>query len=146
VVKLDSELLDQADTAASTRSQETAIVVTPSEPPAERDDAGRFARGHRGRGGRPPGRSITAVLRRLISPEQIARKLIEFATDPETPKREQLQALGMIFDRVDGRPVSTTILDVATERQTGQGLPDDYYSWSVEERRQWLVTRTKVLS
>ena len=138
-MELDTESDTDLDSGSGDRGDDVALTVIPSD----RDMAGRFAPGHAPMSrGRPPGRSITSVLRRLVSPEQIATRLIAFATDPEVPRREQLAALGMILDRLEGRPVSTSVVEMSVERSENQGVPPGFYTeWTAEERRQWLAVR-----
>lgn len=101
----------------------------------QRTDRGTFAPGHRGVGGRPRGQSVAAELRRQVAPDVIAAELIKLALDPTTPRREKLQALGMITDRLDGRAVSRTVNAKVTADSV---LPAGFFDAPPEQRRRIL--------
>ena len=75
----------------------------------QRDDVGRFKTGHRGGPGRPR-YGVTDALRRLVDPDQIARVLVELATDPEVCTRDRLAACAQILDRLEGKPLARALV------------------------------------
>ena len=113
----------------------------------QRDTCGRFKHGHAPLGGRPatPRHAITAALRRLIDPDEIARYLIDLATDEEAPHRERLAAAAMIRDRLEGKAISQIQLNAQVA--AAPRLPPGWDSMSAGARREWLEQfRAKALA
>jgi hypothetical protein len=59
--------------------------------------------------GRPRGQTLSAELRRQADPEAIAERLLAMITEPGTGSRERLQAIALVFDRLEGRAVSRSL-------------------------------------
>ena len=76
---------------------------------SERDDSGRFVAGHAKRGGRRPGQTISAELRRQADPEHIASKLLDMIDDPRTGTRERLGAIALVMDRLEGKAIARSV-------------------------------------
>jgi hypothetical protein len=77
--------------------------------PSGRAESGRFGSGNAFARGRPK-QSLTRELRRITDVTGLARELHDMATDANTPKREKLAAIAMIFDRLEGRAVSRSMV------------------------------------
>jgi hypothetical protein len=78
-----------------------------------RDVSGRFAAGHRGGPGRPPGRTLSAELRRQGDSQSIAERLLAMITDPKTSNRDRLAAIQLYGDRTEGKPEQSSTLRLA---------------------------------
>lgn len=53
--------------------------------------------------------SVTEALKARVNPDEIAELLIEIASDHRTNKRERLQAIAMILDRTEGKPLARNL-------------------------------------
>ena len=54
--------------------------------------------------------SITASLRAKVDPDLIANAIVDIAMNPRSAIRERLQALAMICDRLDGKPIARSLV------------------------------------
>lgn len=61
--------------------------------------------------GRPPGKTITSELRRQVDPEQLAKVILNMAMNSSgtVPRREQLKALELAVNYLDGRPIARRV-------------------------------------
>lgn len=96
----------------------------------DRDNAGRFNPGHRKVGGRRPGQTISAELRRLADPQAIAEFLLGVVTDPSVPMRERIEASKVILDRTEGKAVQRSLIARVSDRL----LPAGYDQMTLDER------------
>src|SRR5688500_4541505 len=97
-------------------------------------EGGRFTPGWRGGPGRPRGQSLGAELRRQADPEAIAARLLAMIEDPRTNARERLQAIALVFDRLEGKPLTRSIT-MSADRM----LPAGFDAMNTEQRREVLL-------
>ena len=111
-------------------------LVGPGVVRADRNNLGRFERGHPGRGGRPVA-AVTRALRRLVDPEAIARELLAMAGDRGLAPRDRLMALGMVYDRLEGKVPQAVALDARVQSVTA-ALPIGWENMRPTERHAFL--------